>query len=75
MFKKKIVVFWVIFAMLFAFTVSGIADTTYASELEDNHLIVEAAVKPSTGGALKVLEKDGVMTLVMHQEIPFNCVE
>lgn len=63
MFKKKIVVFWVIFAMLFAFTVSGIADTTYASELEDNHLIVEAAVKPSTGGALKVLEKDGVMTL------------
>jgi len=62
-FKKKIVVFWVIFAMLFAFTVSGIADTTYASELEDNHLIVEAAVKPSTGGALKVLEKDGVMTL------------
>ena len=57
MFKKKIVVFWVIFAMLFAFTVSGIADTTYASELEDNHLIVEAAVKPSTGGALKVLEK------------------
>ena len=43
--------------MLFAFTVSGIADTTYASGLEDNHLIVEAAVKPSTGGALRFLKK------------------
>lgn len=64
MLKKKFIALWLIFAMVFAFMPNaGLAGAVYAAEAEEQYLLVEPAIKPSKAGALKVMEKNGVMTL------------
>jgi Endoglucanase len=57
--NKRILALVIVVAMLMSF----IPTMTFAAEPEGSHLITSQAEKPSTAGALQILDKNGVKTL------------
>lgn len=57
--KQKLLAIVIVFAMLLTL----LPVTVSAAEPDYSHLVVSAAEKPSTGGALQLLDKNGVKTL------------
>lgn len=57
--NKRILAFVIVVAMLMSF----IPTMTFAAEPDSSHLITSQAEKPSTAGALQLLDKNGVKTL------------